>query len=269
MCKQTEGLYLIAMRNTISLSQFKKHLSNLYQVHLFKDYCPKGLVVEGKDDISIVVTGVSLCLELIQKAIELKADAIVVHHPHGFWDNQSKVIAGAQKQKIKLLLEHDINVFSFHLPMDAQPNIGNNAMLAQSLGLNKIGAFAKHGGIELGWICEFPESISTAELRILIENEVGPIPFWLGKGPEQVKTLALCTGAAPNDVEEIIELGGIDAYLTGEARENTHILCSENLIHFIAAGHHQTEVFGPKALAHWLNQEFQLQTHFINIPNPV
>lgn len=259
----------MAMKNSISLRELSQYLDSLYQVQLFKDYCPKGLVVEGTPTICKIITGVSLCEALIQEAIIHKADAIIVHHPHGFWDNQSKVIQGAHKRKIKLLLDHNISVFGFHLPMDAQAELGNNAQLALALGLQKTGSFAKHGGIELGSIGQFDHALSLDELRTRIEEKIGPIPVWIPGGPEKIQTLAWCTGAAPNDVEEIIELGGVDAYLTGEARENTQSLCMENGIHFIAAGHHQTEVFGPRALATHLNSKLGIESIYINIPNPV
>lgn len=257
------------MKKSITLRELNQYLADLYQVQLFKDYCPKGLVVEGSPEIHKIITGVSLCEALIHEAIRVNANAIIVHHPHGFWDNQSKLIQGAQKRKVKLLLDHDISVFSYHLPMDAQMEIGNNAQLAQALGLKKIGTFAKHGGVELGTIGKFERPLLVEELRTLIERMIGPIPFWIPGGPEKIQTMAWCTGAAPNDVEEIIELGGIDAYLTGEARENTQGLCLENCIHFIAAGHHQTEVFGPRALALHLDSQLGIESSFINIPNPV
>lgn len=260
-------MYLRFM-NQIKRTDLSLFLNTLFEVKKFKDYCPMGLVVEGSHDIQKVITGVSLSLKLIQQAIQLHADTIIVHHPHGFWDNQSKVITGAHKEKISLLLKHNINVYSFHLPMDAHPSIGNNAQIAQALSLNPYAGFAKHGGVELGLLCQTQTPLSISDLKQMIGEKIGS-SVWLGDGPQTIYKIAICSGAAPSEIEELVQIGDIDAYVTGEARENTQSYCDENRIHFIAAGHHQTEVFGPRALAEHLRVQLNLNSTFINLPNPV
>lgn len=257
------------MEKSISLAQLEKHLAEFYQPQKFKDYCPKGLFIEGTENVTRITTGVSLCQELIDASIQQGSNCIIVHHPHGFWDNQHYAIRGPHKHKIKKLLDHQVSVFSFHLPMDAHPTHGNNIQLAQSIGLNPWGSFANHGGVDLGLLCSWDLPKTKYEAHALIKDVINPSTIWLGDGPNIIQNVAILTGAAPNEVQELIQLGKIDAYITGEARENTDSLCKENQIHFIAAGHHQTETFGPKALANHLATQFQIQCNFINIHNPI
>jgi dinuclear metal center YbgI/SA1388 family protein len=247
--------------------ELKKYLHDLLGVDAFKDYCPNGMIVEGSDDLYSGITGVSFTLDLVKTAIAKKSDFILVHHPHGFWKGQNQTLTGPHKTKIKLLLENNISLWGYHLPMDAHPIYGNNACLAKAIGATPIGGFMKEGNKYIGLKLEFPEPISIDSLLEVLEKEVGIPNFTFLHGKQYVHKIALCTGSAPNQVEEVLEWA--DVYITGEARENTQYLIQENNLHFIAAGHHQTERFGPRALGNHIAEKFGLKVEFIDIVNPV
>lgn len=251
------------------LTNFEQHLNNLYDVQAFKDFCPKGLAVEGKSEIQRGLTGVSFGLDLLDEAIQRQADFIVVHHLHGFWDNQSHIVRGTLKKKIQGLLEHGISLFGYHLPMDAHPTLGNNIGVLEALDLKHTGGFLREGNKDIGFIGEFAEAQSHDEILTRIKSKIGKENFAFMNGNSQIKKVGICTGAAPSAVEELVAMGDIDLYVTGEARENTQQYCLEEGINFIAAGHHQTECFGPRSLAHYLNDTLGLQTEFVNLHNPV
>lgn len=253
----------------MNLIDFEKYLSELYQVNKFKDYCPKGLAVEGGDRISRGITGVSFGLDLLEEAIQRDADFIIVHHLHGFWNNQSHIVRGSLKQKIKGLIDNNISLFGFHLPMDAHPFLGNNIGVINALGLKHVGGFLREGQVDIGFIGEYSDGLSYEEFSARVINNIGEINFQFPYGPNIIKRVGVCTGASPSSVEELVALGDIDLYITGEARENTQQYCMEEGIHFIAAGHHQTECFGPEALAKHLRDELSIPTEFVNLHNPV
>jgi dinuclear metal center YbgI/SA1388 family protein len=242
-------------------------LAEIYTPNRFKDHCPNGLCVEGKQKLRKGITGVSLTLDLIHEAIRLQADFIIVHHPHGFWQNQSPVLKGPQRKKVALLLEHNINVWGFHLPMDAHPELGNNAVLARGLGIEITGTWLPAGS-DIAVLGKTPSPMPIESFRRIVEGVVGPT-IHLEGGPSLIQNIALCTGAAPNEIDSLGARGGIDVFITGEARETTAAAAKEWGLHFIGAGHHNTEVFGPKAIANYLNTHHPLEVQFVDIPNPI
>lgn len=251
------------------LSNFEQHLNNLYDVESFKDYCPKGLTVEGKPELKSGITGVSFGLDLLDEAIERQVDFIVVHHLHGFWNNQSHIVRGSLKRKIQGLLSNGISLFGFHLPMDAHPLIGNNMGVLNALGLTHVGGFLREGTKDIGFLGEFDEPHNHDDMLNLVRSSIGQENFAFMSGKSTIKKVGVCTGAAPSAVEELVAMGDIDLYITGEARENTKQYCLEEGINFIAAGHHQTECFGPRLLANYITKELGLKTEFVNLHNPV
>ncbi len=253
----------------MKLIELENYLINLYDINEFNDYCPKGLTVEGKPEVLKGITAVSFGLDLLEYAIEQKVDFIVVHHLHGFWDNQSKIVRGTLKKKIQGLLNNDISLFGFHLPMDAHLKIGNNAGVLSALNAQQVGGFLREGNKNIGLLGKLQNPMTPEFLLSLLSDKVGPPNFEFMYGPSLIQKIGVCTGAAPSGVEELVALGDIDAYITGEARENTQQYCMEEGIHFIAAGHHQTECFGPQLLAQHLTKELNLEVNFINIHNPV
>lgn len=253
----------------MKLDDFVQTLNDFLQVKKFKDFCPKGLVVEGGDSVNKVITGVSLCEELIDIAIRKGADAICVHHPHGFWDNQPKLITKAHKRKVKKLIENDISVLAWHLPLDAHPKVGNNVVLCESLGMEVVEWFAPHAGVNLAVIGEYKEEVSLSEFVKKINDVVGSPRDVFAYGETRIKRVGICTGAAPSEYESLVEEGLAQVYLTGEARENTQSAIQDANFNFIAAGHHQTEKFGPRALGEWIEEELGLDVEFVDVINPV
>ena len=245
----------------VNREELKNYCNTYLDIDKFKDYCPNGLQIEGSLNITKIVSGVSANLELIERAIEEKADAIFVHHGV-FWDNESKTISGAKRAKIALLLKHNINLFGFHLPLDDHYEVGNNVELGRRLGIKNMEPVA--GG--LLWQGELNTNIS--DFSKLIEKKLDRVPQVFGKQSGKIKKISWCTGAAQGFIEDAINLN-VDLYLSGEVSEKTPAVAKENNITFISAGHHATERYGVQALCKHLCFQFKLQHHFIEVDNSV
>jgi len=245
----------------VNREALKGYTQSYLNADAFEDYCPNGLQIEGKVEINKIVSGVSANLALIERAIDEKADAIFVHHGL-FWKNDSQTINGAKRRKIALLLENNINLFAYHLPLDAHPEVGNNARLGQLLGV----ANPKPVDNSLLWTGEIDSSVS--EFGVIIEGVLQRVPLIVGDKARCIKSIAWCTGAAQGFIEQAVALG-VDAYLTGEVSEQTPAVALENNLVFISAGHHATERFGVQALCQHLSAEFGCQHYYIEIDNCV
>lgn len=250
------------------LAQFEDLLNQKYQTEDFRDAIANGLLVEGTSEITRGVTAVSFSRATVEMAIEEKADFLVVHHAHGFWNNQPRVITGAFKEKVSLLLQHHISLFGFHLPMDAHPQLGNNRGVLQVLGLSKAADFLPHGKQNIGVVGEFPQPIHFSELLQKVKSSIGPVNFHFPYGNTEISKVAICTGGAASSIAEAKKTGA-QVFLTGEAKEDTFIYCQDEKFNFIAAGHGQTERFGPELLANWITQYCQIPTKFIGDLSPV
>ena len=247
-------------------SKLTNYLNTYLRTDEFKDTASNGLQVEGKDEIKKIVTGVSANVELFEKAIELKADAIIVHHGI-IWDFEHPVYQGSYKKRIKLLLENDINLYGYHLPLDAHKEVGNNARLAQILGLKNIEPFGEYNGQFIGFKGEY--KLKQAETVFdLIKKEINANTIIFPYGPDKINTIGVISGGAQKEVKQAV-LQGLDLYLTGEVSEHILHYVKEEGIHFIAAGHYATERFGVLALGEHLKQKFDLDVEFVDIPNPV
>ncbi|WP_416695807.1 Nif3-like dinuclear metal center hexameric protein [Candidatus Pseudothioglobus sp. Uisw_050_01] len=245
----------------VNREELKNYCNTYLDIDKFKDYCPNGLQIEGSLNITKIVSGVSANLELIERAIEEKADAIFVHHGI-FWDNESKTISGAKRAKIALLLKHNINLFGFHLPLDDHYEVGNNVELGRRLGIKNMEPVA--GG--LLWQGELNTNIS--DFSKLIEEKLDRAPQVFGKQSGKIKKISWCTGAAQGFIEDAINLN-VDLYLSGEVSEKTPAVAKENNITFISAGHHATERYGVQALCKHLCSQFKLKHHYIEVDNSV
>ena len=245
-------------RNTL-LSVF----NGLLQPERFKDYGPNGLQVEGKSEIRRIVSGVTASRALIEAAIESGADAIFVHHGL-FWRGMDGRITGWLKERIRLLLAHDINLFAYHLPLDAHAELGNNAQLGARLGVQGQAAFGEQN---LGWLADV-DFADAAALAGHVQSVLGRKVTLAGaQGHKPIRKLAWCTGGAQGFFESAIAAGA-DAYITGEISEPQMHLASEMGVSFIAAGHHATERYGAPAVAAHVARECGLEHRFIDIDNP-
>ncbi|MEN2384769.1 Nif3-like dinuclear metal center hexameric protein [Comamonas sp. A7-5] len=245
-------------RNTL-LSVF----NGLLQPERFKDYGPNGLQVEGKSEIRRIVSGVTASRALIEAAIEAGADAIFVHHGL-FWRGMDGRITGWLKERIRLLLAHDINLFAYHLPLDAHAELGNNAQLGARLGVRGQAAFGEQN---LGWLADV-DFADAAALAGHVQSVLGRKVTLAGvQEHKPIRRLAWCTGGAQGFFESAIAAGA-DAYITGEISEPQMHLAQEMGVSFIAAGHHATERYGAPAVAARVAQECGLEHRFIDIDNP-
>lgn len=248
----------------VDRTELLNYLKALLNVEAFNDYAPNGLQVEGAARIEKIVTGVTASKALIEAAIKQGADTILVHHGY-FWQNEDARIIGMKKQRIQLLMQHDINLIGYHLPLDAHPTLGNNAQLAKLLEISIEGYAGKGGLVAYG---SLKEVISTAMFAKMLENKLGRTPLVVGPKQKQIKTIAWCTGAAQRYLQTGIDLG-VDAFISGEISEQTTHIALENNIVYFAAGHHATERYGVQALGAHLTEKFELTHTFIEIENPV
>jgi len=227
----------------------------------FDDYCPNGLQVEGSPQLQRLVSGVTASLDLIEAAIQQNADAILVHHGY-FWKGESLVLCGYKGRRIKRLMQQDISLLAYHLPLDFHPEVGNNAQLARRMGWLVT---AQHGGI---WQGETTQSMSVDELLDQLGETIDCNPLLIRGGNHAVHRIAWCTGAAQSYIEKAAALG-VDVFISGEISEQTVHVARELGIHYIAAGHHATERYGVQALGQLLARRFDIEHEYIEIDNPV
>lgn len=252
----------------IERDQLSKFVATTLNTHAFKDYCPNGLQVEGKRQINKLVVGVTACQALIDAAIEEQADGILVHHGL-FWKGDPQPLVGHKQRRIKALLSQDINLWGYHLPLDCHPELGNNAQLAARLPVKNVTSYPIDGIDDLLWCGQLQPALSVQNLSKLIERKLEHKPLYLGGDQEQLVTkIAWCSGAAHKYIEQAKALGA-ELFLSGEVSEQTLHLAKELDIHYLACGHHATERYGVQALAEVLSRQFDIETIFIDIPNPV
>lgn len=258
----------IRMSATTATTDLLGFLDELLQPDSFDDYGPNGLQVPGSARVSRVVTAVSGQLELFERAVQVNAQLVLVHHGI-LWDFHPRRIGRAQAARLKALLEHDINLAAYHLPLDAHLQLGNNALLAEALGATERVAFASHRGRPIGVAARFEgEGISSPALFARVAEVVGREPLVFAAGPKQVRSIGIVSGAAASSLPEAVE-GGLDAFLTGEPAEHVMADAREAGLHFIAAGHYATETLGVRRLGELLSERFGVEHQFIDIPNPV
>jgi len=230
----------------------------------FHDYCPNGLQVEGRREVSFLVCGVTASLALIEEAIARGADALLVHHGW-FWKSEERRLVGQRRQRLARLLAHDINLYAYHLPLDAHPELGNNAQLAALMGWQVEGNFAEQA---IGFHGRPASSGQTAAaLARQLEQRLGRTPLLVGDATRPVQRIAWCSGGAQDWFESAIAAGA-DAFITGEISEPQAHLARETGVAFIAAGHHATERYGAPAVAAHVAQQLGLEHQFIDIDNP-
>ena len=243
-----------------------QEIEQFLNVNAISDYCPNGLQVEGKAQIKRIVSGVTASQALIDAAIELQADAILVHHGY-FWKGEDQRVIGMKQRRIKALLTHDINLLAYHLPLDVHPEVGNNVQLAQRLGLTVTGPLEPGNPRSVGLIGTLDTPLSAKDFAARIESVLGRVPLVFDQH-KPIQSVAWCTGGAQGYIVQAIAAGG-DAYLTGEVSERTFHEAQENGISFFAAGHHATERYGVQALGEWLVKRFGIEHHYVECDNPV
>ncbi|MDP5291179.1 Nif3-like dinuclear metal center hexameric protein [Oceanimonas sp. CHS3-5] len=250
--------------NNMELEQL---LNRQLKVDAIRDYCPNGLQVEGRAEVRHIVTGVTASQALIDRAVALGADAILVHHGY-FWKGESQPVRGMKRRRLKALLSHDINLYAYHLPLDIAPGLGNNAQLASLLGIRVTGPLECDNPLSVAMAGELDAPMSGSELAARIEQRLGRRVLHVGEdGPEQIRRVGWCTGGGQGYIDLAAEQG-MDAFISGEVSEQTVHSARELGVHFFAAGHHATERYGVKALGEWLAAEHAVKVDFVDIDNP-
>ena len=263
---------------TVHRDDLSLFLDDHLQVARINDYCPNGLQVQGKPIIKTLVSGVTASMALIEEAIALKAEAIMVHHGW-FWKNDDARVVGQLHNRLKLLMDHEINLFAYHLSLDVHPVLGNNAQLAKVMGWKSLmepkrrseRTFLGSASVMDGLIWEGRPEASQKTLGHLarsISGRLGRDPLVIGDLNKPIKRIAWCTGGAQGYINQAISMK-VDAYISGEVSEQTFHAAQESGVAYIAAGHHATERYGIAALGEFVAQKYKLKHHFVDIPNPV
>ncbi len=245
----------------MKIDELNAYLTQFLQPERFNDYCPNGLQVEGKSEIKKIVTGVTASMNLLQAAQQANADAILVHHGY-FWRGETLPITGIKKQRIAFLLQHQLNLFAYHLPLDMHPEIGNNVMLAKQLDLTV------DSWVDMLALSELKKAQTLSSFVELVEEKLNRKAVVIGDLSRPVKRVALCTGAAQGYIEQAAA-ANVDVYLSGEISEQTVHVAREANVSYISAGHHATERYGIQALGAHLAEKFGINHEFIDCDNPV
>ncbi|MBS1141090.1 MAG: hypothetical protein H6R13_2543 [Proteobacteria bacterium] len=240
------------------------YLDGLLVPGKFRDYCPNGLQVEGCSEITRIVAGVTASQELLDAAVERHADAILVHHGY-FWKGEDGRVTGIRRKRLSSLLANDINLLAYHLPLDAHPELGNNAQLAKLLCFVPEGRFGEQ---DIAWLGALAEPCDLPSLASRVAVVLGRQPLVIAGDDRPIRRIGWCSGGAQGYFEQAIALG-VDAYLSGEISEQTVHLARESGVAYLAAGHHATERYGVQALAGHLAQQFGIACEFVDLDNPV
>jgi len=247
------------MKNT----ELEEIVNSKLQVKLYKDCSLNGLQVEGKRKISSIISGVSICQELIDYAVKKQADAIIVHHGC-FWNKSNIVISGVQKKRLKTILTNNINLFAWHLPLDIHTTFGNNFYIGKKL------SFIHKGNLSniVSWGVP-NKCITKKDLLNTIKKVFCREPFYLfGNKSKYVYKVAWCSGKGQKFID-IAGKFGVDTFITGEVSEETIYLAREYRLNFFSIGHYASEVFGIKALGEWISKQYNLEVKFLDVFNPI
>jgi len=245
-------------------------LDDTLQAARFKDYCPNGMQVEGRSEVGHIITGVTASEALLRAAVDRGADAVLVHHGW-MWRNEDRRVIGTRRTRMALTLKNDLNLFAYHLPLDAHPTLGNNAQLARVLGLTPArrddGAPLTCGQDGLIWLGEASGLQTLGQLGDQVAQRLGRQPLVVGDPDQPLGTVAWCTGGAQGMMGDAVDAGA-SVYITGEVSESTVHLARETGVGFIAAGHHATERYGVQALGQAVAERFGIKVEFVDIDNP-
>lgn len=255
------------MATMTTTSEIVAFLDDLLETPGWDDYGPNGLQVPGAAQTSRVATGVSAHLELFRRAAEAGADLLLTHHGL-FWDFHPRALSPAMKSRLEALFGAGMALASYHLPLDAHPELGNNALICQALGFERAEPFGQARGRAIGFVGRSAEGIPAGELVARCGRVFGQEPLVFDAGPELVRSIGVISGAGASSVGDAAA-AGLDAFLTGEPAEHVMADAREAGVHFIAAGHYATETLGIRRLGEVVAERFGVDHVFIDVPNPV
>lgn len=251
----------------IKRSELGLYLYDFLNCAKYKDYAPNGLQVEGKAQIKRICTAVTASDDVISRAVDWQADALLVHHGY-FWKGEDPVITGIKRQRIARLIKQDLNLFAYHLPLDCHQKLGNNACLAQLLQIESV-QMHKAGDVDnLLWSGKLRHPMTGTELATFLEQKLDRSPLHIAGNDKKISSIAWCSGGAQDYIHNAAELG-VDAYISGEISERTYYEAKELNMNYYSCGHHATERYGIKALGDHLAQHFKLECLFLDSENPV
>jgi dinuclear metal center YbgI/SA1388 family protein len=251
-----------------TLREILDEVDALLEPGRFEDYGPNGLQVPGRAEVATIATGVSAHLELFRLAAAENADLLLVHHGI-FWGTGPGPVDEQLKRRLRVLFDADISLAAYHLPLDANLELGNNALLARALGAEELRPFALHRGVPIGVLAELPDgAMAAGELFERTREVTAREPLIFDGGPERVRRVAIVSGAGADYLGDAAAAGA-EAFITGEPAERSMAQARELGLHFIAAGHYATETFGVRRLGEHLAKRFELRHVFLDVPNPV
>jgi dinuclear metal center YbgI/SA1388 family protein len=256
-----EEIFMAVALNTL-VEEAERYLGSAK----IQDYCPNGLQVEGRPQVSRIVSGVTASQALLDAAVEAEADLVLVHHGY-FWKGENPCITGIKQRRLKTLLKHDISLLAFHLPLDVHPEVGNNVQLARQLDITVEGPLDPENPKVVGLVGSLTEPITARDFARRVQEVMGREPL-LVEGEQMIRRVGWCTGGGQGYIDTAIA-AGVDLFISGEASEQTYHSARENGISFIAAGHHATERYGVQALGDYLARRFAVEHLFIDCPNPI
>ncbi len=251
----------------ITRSELSLYLNNFLDCARYTDYAPNGLQVEGKDKIKRICTAVTASDEVISEAVAWRADALLVHHGY-FWRGEDPAIVGMKRQRIAKLLNNNINLFAYHLPLDCHPELGNNACLSKLLLVDSVQMHKVGSTNNLLWSGLLSESMNSKQCSEFLASKLGQTPIHISGNDKPIRHIAWCSGAAQDYIEEAHRLG-VDAYISGEISERTYYQAKELGIHYYSCGHHATERYGINSLGIHLSSQFALEHLFLDSNNPI
>ena len=251
----------------VELNELVSWCNHILNVKAFKDYCPNGLQVESNSAVHKIVTAVTASQEAIDAAIAENADVLLVHHGY-FWKGEPEVLTGIKGQRIKKLMQHNISLIAYHLPLDTHTTLGNNAALADVLNIHITGALDPNEAYPIGHVGELSREMTIEQFKQHIHAQLGRMPLHLTGTSSNIKKVGFCSGGAQDYLYKAA-LQGCDAYISGEVSERTYHEAKELGIHYFACGHHATERGGVQRLGSAIAKQFNVEVKFIDYDNPV
>ncbi|TCB45224.1 Nif3-like dinuclear metal center hexameric protein [Acinetobacter terrestris] len=235
--------------------------------HEFKDYAPNGLQIEGKPDVNKILCAVTASQDAIEAAIEQGADLLLVHHGY-FWKGEPYPITGMRGKRIKSLIQHDISLVGYHLPLDSHPTLGNNAAIADILALESIEALDPGERNPIGNIGYLKQPVSAEEFKLYVSQRLDFNAIHLPADKTSIQKIGFCTGGAQDYIGKAAEQN-CDAYISGEVSERTYYEAKELNVHYYACGHHATERYGVQRLAKAISEQFDIEYSYFELNNPI
>ena len=257
-------LYFRSLLMAVTRETVLELLDQELRPELTRDYCPNGLQVEGSQTVTKLVSGVTACQALIDCAVEAQADAILVHHGF-FWRGEDSRLIGMKAARVRALMQHDINLFAYHLPMDLHPTMGNNAGLGRVMGLDAFGMLDPSDHSMPVFVGDVASRTTATDIAASLELNLGRSVTLVGEGA--VSSIGWCTGGGQGYIDAAAD-AGCDLFVSGEMSEQTVHVARERGIAFIAAGHHATERFGPQSIGQWLGAQLDIDHQFVDINSP-